>query len=79
MSVEKVILRAGNDIDMPQTGDKVRIAYTGWLYNSDQAGKGKKYAVDLDRVMAVFSIAKMRFKTDLIIEKSLKSKSERAN
>jgi hypothetical protein len=79
MSVDKVIIRAGNGINMPQTGDKVRVTYTGWLYDPDQADKGKEYVVDLDLVMTVFLIAKMRFKTDSIIETGLKSKSAWAN
>jgi hypothetical protein len=79
MPVDKVIIRAGNGIDMPQTGDKIKVAFVGWLYDPDLAGKGKEYAVDLDLMMVVFLIAKMRFKTDLIIEISLKSKSAWAN
>jgi hypothetical protein len=60
ISVDKVIIRAGNGIDKPQTGDKITVAFTCWLYDPDQAGRGKEYAMTLDVVMAIL-IAKMRF------------------
>jgi FK506-binding protein 1 len=49
MSVEeqgwaKTLLRAGNGADYPRVGDKVSIAYTGWLRDPSNADhhKGKE-------------------------------------
>jgi hypothetical protein len=57
MSVDKVIIRAGNGINILQIGDKVIVTFMDWLYNPDQAGKGKEYAVNLDLMMPVIMIA----------------------
>ena len=36
-SIEKKLIRKGNEMDKPQKGDKVTVEYTGWLYDAGQA------------------------------------------
>lgn len=36
-TLQKRIIKSGNGVDKPQTGDEVTAAYTGWLYDASQA------------------------------------------
>ena len=47
-TLQKQLIKAGDGVHKPQTGDEVTIQYTGWLYDASQAAnqyRGKESVV----------------------------------
>jgi FKBP-type peptidyl-prolyl cis-trans isomerase len=48
-TLQKQLIKSGNGVHKPQTGDEVTIQYTGWLYDASQAAnqyRGTESVID---------------------------------